>query len=93
LKKKKGRGMWRTNKKVWEQHKDLISLGLGVTGSIPRSVSWTPETLIKTEYLAKKYNISRSAVIRILVNELTLDALDKKLQNEENIETVLQSST
>ncbi len=83
--------MFKATKKVWELHKDLIAPGIGAgehRNATVKSVSWTPETLIKMDVLKKKYGLSRSAIVRILVDSVALASLEKKLENKEKVEEV-----
>ncbi len=84
--------MLKPHKKVLKLHKDSIKPGnIGNTHYTKNitTLCLNPEVCIKLDYLKGKYGVSRSALMRILVNTLVLDALDKKLEKEENIEQLL----
>lgn len=63
--------MWKINSnlKVLNQNKELIfpKIGQKEAQESIRSVSFTPDTLQKLDELRAKYKISRSAIIRILI--------------------------
>lgn len=57
-----------SNKKIVEENEEIIfpKIGKEIYQSI-RSVSFTDDTLRKLDKLRAKYKISRSAIIRILI--------------------------
>lgn len=61
-----------SNSKVIELNKDLIRPGIGNKEAVEniRSISFTPDTLEKLEKLRAKYKISKSAIIRILIDNI-----------------------
>lgn len=57
---------------VLSLHRELIFPDLTHEESIIRSVNFTPNTNEKLEMLRAKYKISRSALIRILIDSVEL---------------------
>ena len=88
-----GHPNWKNvNKKVMALHRDSICPGdIGNTHDHPSHIttlSLGPIVRTKINYLKKKYGLSQSAIMRILVNNLTLDGLEKKLEDETKVEMI-----
>lgn len=58
-----------SNKKVVNQNKELIFPEVG-KDIIPRSIAFTEKDLKKLSKLRAKYKLSRSAIVRILLNSV-----------------------
>lgn len=74
-----------SNKKVIDENKDLIRPDVGVEGVIIKTINFTENEFQKLERLRAKYKISRSAIIRILINsipELEQENNSKDFSNE-----------
>lgn len=76
----RGKEMFRANKKVWNLHKDLIKTEMGSIQTGYVGSFYSPALLAKLEILSKKYKISRSALLRILLAEVPADYLEKKIE-------------
>lgn len=63
-----------SNHQVVDFNKELIRPGIGNKESVEsiRSISFTPDTLKKLEKLRAKYKISKSAIVRILIDSIEL---------------------
>jgi hypothetical protein len=84
--------MNKLKQKVLELHREIIRPGLTAEvyhkaaseGGMIASTSFTPDTLLKIAKLKEKYGISRSAIIRILVEKAyeEIAGSEKKVQEE-----------